>query len=929
MPTQQTIIRFVSEIEDAIRSNASKQRRMKKATLLKKLGLQRLSASSRDKLVTRLRERGIGFRSTNRKPTDWSKLSKNDTLIFELDEPAFDSPTSRSPTGRAETGWDLDGSFVIDVLGWWGSVADGTPESRAARRSQHGRRPSTRKEPQFTGIGLQQNNRNHLIVFREEGRHKNQLFSHQEEAVCNLDRKILGEESGPTAGLLVIPTGGGKTRTAVHWLLKNVIDEGGKVLWIAHRTELLNQAALAFRNYAFSDVLSNRDEFVIHLVSGQHDRAVKLKKSDDVIIASIQSLLRGSAGEQYLKERWLRHHENVFLVIDEAHHAPARSYRNLIDVVKEHSSRPRILGLTATPFRTAERERGHVRAIFRDDIFHKNDLRELISDRVLSTPEFRTPPTNVRLCAQLTDQELAHLERSQFDWSRLDQRAAESIGGNRIRNRAIVDHYLKHRETYGQTIVFALNVPNAIALDALFRSEGVRSDFVVHEVRDARGTRNRAPQKNLDVIKRFRSENLDVLINVNILTEGIDLPNTRTVFLARPTTSRVLMMQMIGRGLRGTAAGGTKKTYIVSFLDDDDWQGRIQWVNPEQLFLEENVDFTDSAADTKERLRKLISLEMLQQYSRLIDQAVPTEQLFCMEFMSRVPLGIFSFPLLPGSDSDDDRKCDVLVYSGNKSAFDRLFTALPNLLAVADYSDSLRGDTIPSDVLQAITERAEREFFYDVDALPGYRTEDIAALIQHYYTYETLPGFIAFEDRDEYDVDKLAERILREEQEDRGNRVGLINDQWDDSDLGWQDFFGGIRRRFVSEVYRSLQRIEFGDDFPGTQPRVEYVKQDLEDLSLWEIRQVAPKMYQRIEAAVAKRDPQGYFVCNNRNCLCSRDGRPLRTKNRFDFEIDHITPRQHGGKTREDNLQLLCVKCNKVKGGTLAPNWAERQRENR
>lgn len=63
---------------------------------------------------------------------------------------------------------------------------------------------------------------------------------------------------------------------------------------------------------------------------------------------------------------------------------------------------------------------------------------------------------------------------------------------------------------------------------------------------------------------------MKVLINVNILTEGIDLPQTKTVFLTRPTVSTILMTQMIGRSLRGEKAGGTKEAYVVSFIDD--WQ---------------------------------------------------------------------------------------------------------------------------------------------------------------------------------------------------------------------------------------------------------------------------------------------------------------------------------------------------------------------
>ena len=71
-------------------------------------------------------------------------------------------------------------------------------------------------------------------------------------------------------------------------------------------------------------------------------------------------------------------------------------------------------------------------------------------------------------------------------------------------------------------------------------------------------------------LQAYRDGKLQVLINVNILTEGVDLPKTGTVFLARPTVSTILMTQMVGRALRGPAAGGTDTAYIVSFVDDWD-----------------------------------------------------------------------------------------------------------------------------------------------------------------------------------------------------------------------------------------------------------------------------------------------------------------------------------------------------------------------
>jgi len=318
--------------------------------------------------------------------------------------------------------------------------------------------------------------------------------------------------------------------------------------------------------------MRDRTSLRCHIISGEHDPGFKIHSEDDVVIASIQSVRPGSESGKHLVDRWLSKHTQVFLVIDEAHHAPARTYRRLIELVRQHSSPFRMLGLTATPFRTAKREQGHIRALFPDDMVFRTDLRTMIDRGILSKPRFRSPGTGVSLRKSLTDEDIALLERHSFDWSVLGQRAASTIGENQVRNRAIVNHFLENRKAYGQTIVFALNVPNAIALHALFKHERVPAECVVGEIRDQRGVRNVAREDNAEAIKRFRNNEINVLINVNILTEGIDLPNTQTVFLARPTTSKTLMMQMIGRGLRGKAAGGTDETFIVSLMDEDDWE---------------------------------------------------------------------------------------------------------------------------------------------------------------------------------------------------------------------------------------------------------------------------------------------------------------------------------------------------------------------
>ncbi|MCM1258196.1 MAG: hypothetical protein NC307_10130 [Roseburia sp.] len=121
-------------------------------------------------------------------------------------------------------------------------------------------------------------------------------------------------------------------------------------------------------------------------------------------------------------------------------------------------------------------------------------------------------------------------------------------------------------------------------MHAIEYGNNIKTDFVVSSLRDSITGVNRSKEENDEAVERYRKGEIQVLINVNILTEGTDLPQTKTVFLTRPTVSRVLMTQMVGRALRGEAQGGTKEAYIVSFIDN--WEDKIAFESPESILLE-------------------------------------------------------------------------------------------------------------------------------------------------------------------------------------------------------------------------------------------------------------------------------------------------------------------------------------------------------
>lgn len=135
------------------------------------------------------------------------------------------------------------------------------------------------------------------------------------------------------SALVVLPTGGGKTYTASTWLLKHAIDRNKKILWLAHRHTLLEQAAESFQKYAYATTIPHTSSFTYRIISGAvaHDRAVDIKAKDNILIASKDSIGRNLPA----LNSWLKGEDELYLVIDEAHHSTAKTYRKVIEYLQK------------------------------------------------------------------------------------------------------------------------------------------------------------------------------------------------------------------------------------------------------------------------------------------------------------------------------------------------------------------------------------------------------------------------------------------------------------------------------------------------------------------------------------------------------------------------------------------------------------------
>ena len=727
-------------------------------------------------------------------------------------------------------------------------------------------------------------NINAQTITPAQGKNPRQLYEHQEEALKKLD---IIDKKREFRTLLVLPTGGGKTLTAAYWLLRNAVDNGKKILWLAHRYLLLEQAAEAFSRNAYTDIMVNRTVFNYRIVSGMHDRPIHIKNTDNIIIAGKDSIIRSL---DKLRD-WLED-EDIYLVIDEAHHAVAKSYKKIIQYVADHARSMKLLGLTATPFRTSEDEQGALKQVFTDDIVYKTDLDALIKKGILATPKFKKWNTNLQFTEHLGVKALKSIENLDM----LPENIVNDIAGSKERNRIIVDEYINNYEKYGPTIVFALNKNHAITLNALFNEKGkkygIKSEFIISSVQDMITGITVSNTDNERKIEQYRNGEIQVLINVNILTEGTDLPKTHTVFLTRPTVSTTLMTQMVGRALRGLKAGGTKEAYIVTFIDN--WNDKIAWVNPESLTDAEYHEKETDTETAKNHLR-LIAISKIEEFALMADSAVDTSALDGIASIELIPLGMYML-------STFECNHQILVYNSTQTAYQSLIRDLPKLMEHYGIED----ETIPEGTLEDMTEHCFQSYF-DENMIPSCNRSDIEHLLKFYAQKAVEPLFITINemDRKKLDVSEIAKKIYDEDMR-RSERNSYIQNLWEEEGSLIPVYYTN-QYFFKKLIDIELDKLDGDIQIAASEPQTEAELRELEQFPLQKIIELYPKigLEMKENAYAAARNNDGCYVCAG----C---GETFPT--RLYLQVDHIIPMAKGGLTVPENLQILCRACNMRKG---------------
>lgn len=750
-----------------------------------------------------------------------------------------------------------------------------------------------------------------------DGLSKYAPYSFQQEAMDKLT--IENNSKKEYAGLVVLPTGGGKTFTAVYWLLQNILDNRGKILWIAHRHSLLDQALNTFKNNAYSKdangtpLLRQCKEIRYQVISGLHGKARSCHHADDIVIASKDSISSGvrkkngkilaesNSGLYSIYYNWLRKQDpkKVFIVIDEAHHAIGKSYRLILDYLKENRISVKVLGLTATPIRLSLKEEGLLSKVFPDNITYSISINNLLDMGFLAYPNvLEEVRTGVDMTKILSKKEMESLKVNDID--SISKKTAEQLGDSPERNNVILTHYLQNKTKYGQTIIFALNVQNAVALAKLFNEHQIKSEYVLSGRFDQNKTLSSA-ELNSEKIEKFKNEEVTVLISYNILTEGLDVPKVQTIFLARPTISPVLMTQMIGRGLRGEKVGGTKETFIVPFIDE--WYDLISWISPTKL-LKSGDDFPDSKARLNKHIHNTVSANTIEQLSLLQDNNIDKEVkkiLQSWEFIERVPVGLYIIDVDKditngsGVNLPFERESNILVYNHLQKEYADFVGQLPSLLERKEDVE----EELSNEILETLVDHVESTFFVGLKLIIGYSREDIKDIIRYYNLTDEIPEFIPFEERSNYDIDKVAKEFFKKGY--GGKKLSSETQRvWNDNQKGWQTFLGIEKfKYFNSELELALNKLKFPEEYKSSPDKPTVTRENLafEKMPLEDIKQHAPDYYKFLRDQVFKKSKNrdGYF----------HSIKPYsKSKNKINFELAYKVPLSNNGLTVLSNLCL-------------------------
>ena len=412
----------------------------------------------------------------------------------------------------------------------------------------------------------------------------------QIEALCALEDT---RAEGAKRALVQAATGVGKTYLAA-------FDSKSyeRVLFVAHREEILKQAAVSFRN------VRNSEDY--GFFTGE-------EKSTDksVIFASVATLGRS----EYLSEKYFAPDYFQYLVIDEFHHAVNEQYQRIVKYFKPQF----LLGLTATPERMDGR---NIYEICDYNVPYEISLKDAINKGMLV-------PFHYYGIYDDTDYSGLHLIRGRYDEKELN----ETYIGNVHRHDLIYKYYCKYGSK--KALGFCCSRAHAEEMAKEFCERGIPSVAVYS---NANGTYSEERGK---AIEKLKSGEIRVIFSVDMFNEGIDITSVDMVMFLRPTESPIVFLQQLGRGLRRSK--GKEYLNVLDFIGNYEKAGRVRFLlTGRTLGKNEYYNPADRSAFPDDCLidfdMKLIDLfsEMDKKHLKVRDQ-IRNEYYRVKELLGRIP----------------------------------------------------------------------------------------------------------------------------------------------------------------------------------------------------------------------------------------------------------------------------------------------------
>jgi len=335
-----------------------------------------------------------------------------------------------------------------------------------------------------------------------------ELHEHQQAALASLQTM---RDQGESIALLYHATGAGKTVTAV----SDAKQLGKRTLFLAHTKELITQAQGAF------ETIWDTAETGLYVAEQKDNNAY-------VVCSSIQSISRNL--DQFKPDDF------GYVIIDECHHGAADSYRKVLSYFKPEFT----LGLTATPDRTDGE------SILEDfkNVAHKLDLQQAVELGVL---------VPIRCIRVKTNVDLSTVRINGVKYYAQDLESKLFVPE---RNNILAETYLKFVKDK-KTVVFCASVRHANEISELFKQKGIECEAVSGSMKSAERSR---------ILDQYENGDIQVLCACDLLNEGWDSPKTEVLFMARPTLSKTLYVQQLGRGMR--KSDGKDYLMVFDFIDN-------------------------------------------------------------------------------------------------------------------------------------------------------------------------------------------------------------------------------------------------------------------------------------------------------------------------------------------------------------------------